>query len=130
MSSPKTKTQKKIDNHIREALTRVCDRALDEVDGFRWLTHQADFTNFPASLLVTCVFEKERQRQQAEQSGGCQLLQKWCQAELLKVGVKFKSLPQQVRFDSEEACTEKDQGDWQSRLSRLQGRAVAKNRPH
>lgn len=130
MSSAKTKTQKKIDNHIREALTRVCDRALDRVDGFQWLTHQADFTNFPASLLVTCVFEQEQQRQQAEQNGDCQWLQKQCQAELLKVGVKFKSLPQQVRFDSEEACNEQQQGDWQLRLLRLQGRAVVKNRPH
>jgi len=129
MSQPKSKTQKKIDNNIRLALTAVCEKTLDEVDGFEWLTHQANYTNFPASLLITCVFSTDNALVLAQQEGHSLRLQKTIQSSLLKVGVKFKSLPRQVVFDSEEACAREDNGDWSQRLARLEGRSVLKNRP-
>ncbi len=129
MSQPKSKTQKKIDNNIRIALTSVCEKALDEVSGFEWLTHQANYTNFPASLLITCVFSTDEALTLAHQEEHTAGLQKAIQASLLKVGVKFKSLPRQVVFDSEEACQREDGSDWAQRLARLEGRSVLKNRP-
>ncbi|GAB3094276.1 Fis family transcriptional regulator [Aestuariicella hydrocarbonica] len=130
MSKPKSKTEKKIDNNIRVALTEVCEQCLGELPGFQWLTHQANYTNFPASLLVTCVFDSEAHRQQAEASGETQKLQKQIQVRLLKIGVKFKALSRQVLFDSEELCDQQHAGDWAARLASREGRAVSPNRPH
>lgn len=42
-----------------EALTSACDQFLEDVPEFQWLTHQAIYSNFPASLLITCVFDTE-----------------------------------------------------------------------
>lgn len=123
---PKSKTQKKTEANIVRALNDVCEASLETVEGFRWLTHQADYTNFPASLLVTCVFETELDgNTEAHQ----QVLKGRIQAALLAIGIRFKSVNQQVTFDSEQACERDDEGNWQQRLQRRQGRAVPRNRP-
>ena len=128
MAKPQSKTQKKIDNNIRLALTSVCDQALKDVHGFKWLTHEVNYTNFPASLLITCVFDNEENLKAAGEST-TQCLRKRIQASLLKVGVKFKALKQQVCFDSEEACLLMHSGDWKARLASRKGQVVARNRP-
>jgi len=130
MAKSKSKTQKKIDNNIRLALTAACEQTLEDVDGFKWLTHQVDFTNFPASLLITCIFDTQASLDIAVNNNDTQILQKLVQAKLLKAGIRLKSLSQQVIFDSEEACERDHDGNWQMRLSTREGRAVAKNRPH
>lgn len=130
MSTAKSKTQKKIDKNISVALTEVCEQALKEVPGFTWLTHQADYSNFPASLLVTCVFKTEDDLLQAHNARLGPTMKKRIQAKLLKIGVILKRLEQQVIFDTEEACTKEHDGDWQQRLDSRIGRAVARNRPH
>lgn len=129
MSKPKSKTEKKIDNNIRIALTAVCEEALQKVPGFEWLTHQANYTNFPASLLITCVFQSDAELSSAIESGGSVWLQKQIQSKLLKIGVRFKTLNKQVIFDTEEECRENNQGDWSARLQSRIGREVLKNRP-
>lgn len=129
MAKPRSKTEKKIDNTICVTLTGVCEQTLGHLDGFVWLTHQANYTNFPASLLVTCVFETEAQLHAAQASGAAARLQRLIQARLLKVGVRFKTLGQQVRFDSEEACTARDGGDWAARLAARAGQAVSRSYP-
>lgn len=122
----KSKTQKKTEANIVRVLNDVCEASLDNVQGFRWLTHQVDYTNFPASLLVTCVFETDTDQQRQESQA---LLRKRIQSHLLNVGIRFKSINRQVVFDSEQACEDQDQGDWHQRLARKQGRAVPRNRP-
>ena len=47
------KTTQKIDNNVCKALTIACEDFLHEIDGFKWLTHRANYTNFPSSLVVT-----------------------------------------------------------------------------
>lgn len=118
MAKPKSKTQKKIDNTICKALTEACSIFLAEVEGFEWLTHRVNYTNFPASLIVTCVFDTKANQQQAESAAECLTMQKQIQAKLLKVGVKFKVLSRQVVFDNEQACLEGHEGDWELRLAR------------
>ncbi len=129
MTKPQSKTQKKIDNNIRIALTTVCEQALKDVPGFLWLTHEANYTNFPASLFVTCVFDTEESLEQAKKDGNTPILRKNIQASLLKVGVKFKAVNQQVCFDSEEACMQMHQGDWKARFASKKGRSIPFNRP-
>jgi predicted RNA-binding protein with PIN domain len=51
------KTDKKIDNQIRQVLTQVCEIALNEYSGFQWLTHTVNYSDFPQSLQVICVFD-------------------------------------------------------------------------
>jgi hypothetical protein len=55
-----TKTNKKIDANICKALTLACDFSMHQIRGFLWLTHRVNYTNFPASLVVTCVFSSEQ----------------------------------------------------------------------
>jgi hypothetical protein len=102
MAKPKSKTQKKTDNNIRLALTDACEIFLDDIPGFQWLTHQADYSNFPASLSITCVFDTDKSQQQACQNDNATTMQNIIQAKLLKIGVKLNSPKQQVMFDSEE----------------------------
>lgn len=129
MSKAKSKTQKKIDNNIRLALTSACQSMLEEVPGFQWLTHQADYTNFPASLLIICVFDSLDHQLQAESGGKVSEMKRVIQAKLLKAGVKFKSLEQQILLDNEQACEQEHQGNWTLRLTGYKGRAIGKNRP-
>lgn len=129
MSKPQSKTEKKIDSNLRRALTAVCEQTLKDVPGFKWLTHQADYSNFPASLLVTCVFNSDRDWSNGSEAGHLQTIRKRIQAKLLKTGVVLKKLEQQVIFDSEEACDRDHDGDWPRRLAGRAERAVMKNRP-
>jgi hypothetical protein len=129
MPKPQSKTEKKLDNRLRLALTDVCEQTLGNTLGFEWLTHQANYTNFPATLLVTCVFDTEAHRQQAEASGETAKLQRLIQVKLLAIGVKFKNIGQQVLFDSEEACELEHAGDWVRRLASRAQRTAARNYP-
>ena len=45
-----------------------------------------------------------------------QVLRKTIQTHLLKVGVVLKNINNGVRFDSEEACLQQHNGDWETRL--------------
>ena len=102
MAKPKSKTQKKIDNNVRLALTDACEQFLVTTPGFQWLSHQADYSNFPASLLISCVFDSDENLQQAVQKGLCVNMQNLIQTKLLNIGVKLKAPKQQVIFKSEE----------------------------
>jgi hypothetical protein len=128
LAKPQNKTQKKIDNNIRLALTSVCEQALKDVHGFKWLTYEANYTNFLASLFVTGVFDSEENLKKAADESNTQRLRQQIQASLLKVGVIFKTLNQQVCFDSEEACALMHSGDWKTRLACRKNRAAARNR--
>lgn len=126
MAKPQSKTEKKIDNNVRRALTSACEQFLEDIPGFQWLTHQANYTNFPASLLITCVFDNDVSIQDANAGA----IHKLLHSRLLKIGVKLKAPKQQVVFDSEEACIQDHCGDWVQRLASRELRSVAKNRPN
>ena len=111
-----SKTTRKLDNNVCKALTIACESALHDINGFRWLTHRANYTNFPASLIVTCVFETDAEVAALKES---QLDEQLCQSiqkQLLKVGVILKNASQTVHFDSEESCEREHQGKWPDRL--------------
>lgn len=126
MAKPQSKTEKKIDNNVRLALTAACEQFLEDVPGFQWLTHQANYTNFPASLLISCVFDTPASQELADAA----VIHRLLQAKLLKIGVKLKAPKQQVIFDSEQACTQENDGDWAVRLTSREHRALARNRPN
>jgi arylamine N-acetyltransferase len=51
------KSDKKIDNQIRHVLTDFCENTLKQFDGFNWITHTVNYSNFPQSLHITVVFQ-------------------------------------------------------------------------
>jgi len=112
-----TKTNQKIDNNICNALTLACKLSLHEVPGFVWLTHRANFTNFPASLVVTCVFETEAEIEVMKTQQHDEQLRNTIHKQLLNVGVVVKNIKQQVHFDSEESCLLQNEGEWPKRLA-------------
>ena len=110
------KTTKKIDDNICKALTIVCESEKTNIDGFIWLTHRANYTNFPASLIVTCVFDIDAEVKALPDNKHGEKLMNSIQKQLLKVGVVAKNIRQNVHFDSEESCLREHQGKWENRL--------------
>ena len=111
------KTSQKIDNNVCKALTIACESVLHDVDGFEWLTHRASYTNFPASLVVTCVFATDAEIEAMKLKKQDAFLRDNIQKQLLKVGVVVKNINNAVHFDSEEACLRQHQGQWSDRLA-------------
>lgn len=110
-------TVKKLDDNVIKALTIVCEEAKQKIAGFDWLTHKADYSNFPGSLAVTCVFLTEQQLSQAINEKQDTYLRKAIHKQLLKAGILLKDPRRNVFFDSEEACSAGHQGDWDIRLT-------------
>ena len=124
-----SKTQKRLDNSIRTVLNDLCENTLKDYDGFEWVTHQANYSNFPASLIITCVFEDQTKQLALEQSGNDAEIRSILQRALFKIGVKVPAPLFQIRWDNEEDCLTQHQGNWKVRLQGKAGLAVAKNRP-
>lgn len=112
-----TKTVKKLDNNVVKALTIVCETAKQDLLGFEWLTHSANYANFPASLLVTCVFDTNQSLNAMLANQGDQALRKSIQQQLLKAGILLKDVRRHVCFDTEQACLEEHAGDWKKRFT-------------
>lgn len=112
-----SKTNQKIDNNVCKALTIACESYLHEVAGFVWLTHRANYTNFPGSLVVTCVFNTDEEIDAMKALQQDEIMIATIQKQLLKVGIVVKNIKKTVRFDSEQACQNKHDGQWADRLA-------------
>ncbi len=85
-----SKTNQKIDNNVCKALTIACESSLHDVAGFVWLTHRANYTNFPASLVITCVFNTDEEIEAMKALQQDDTMIATIQKQLLKVGVVVK----------------------------------------
>lgn len=110
------KTHKKIDNTLRESLTRVCDIALVKIEGFKWLTHMVDYDDFPRSLKVICVFDSHQNQTVAQDQHKHDYMCDLINQALQKENIKLPNIKGQVRFDSEERCVSQHGGNWAQRL--------------
>ncbi|NCP65275.1 MAG: Fis family transcriptional regulator [Paraglaciecola sp.] len=117
MASVKSTVQK-LDDNVVKALTKVCEEAKQKVVGFDWITHRADYSNFPNSLVITCVFVGEQDVNQAKVDKQDVYLRQLIHRQLLKAGILLKDPRRNVFFDSEEACAKGHQGNWAARLSK------------
>ncbi|RBP85630.1 Fis family transcriptional regulator [Marinomonas rhizomae] len=118
------KSDKKIDNALREALTNVCEIALDSVEGFVWLTHLVNYNAFPNSLKVVCVFETDELLSKAIEDKQDDYFYTLINNELNSINIKLNQLRQQVSFDTEEACERSHAGKWNERLAKLQSKVT------
>lgn len=110
------KRDKKLDNTLREALTEVCELALKEVPGFTWLTHLANYNDFPGSLSIVCVFDTIHDVSSALAARQDEYLQAQIEHKLSAAGIHIRDLKSHLSFDSEEACQNENGGKWRERL--------------
>ncbi|OEF54634.1 Fis family transcriptional regulator [Enterovibrio norvegicus] len=110
------KTDKKMDNELRIALTNVCETALTDIDGFQWLTHTVNYSSFPQSLKITCVFDTNAQLAAFSESNEQDKLVSLIQSTLNNLGIPVKNMARHVFFDSEESCMNVHDGNWAKRL--------------
>lgn len=106
------KTDKKIDNAMTAALTEVCDIALKEYQGFKWLTHFANYNYFPGSLSVVCVYDTNDHLATTDREGMGTLIKQ----KLAAIDVKIKDIHQHISFDTEENCNNENNGKWHERF--------------
>jgi hypothetical protein len=128
MARPHSKTEKKIDKNVCLALTKACNQFLGHISGFQWLTHQATYSDFPGSLLITCVFDSHENQKKIGNGDDEVNMSKIIQSELLKIGVKLKAPRLQVIFDSEERCSAENEGNWEQRLASRDKRSATRTR--
>lgn len=113
------KTDKKIDNQLRRVLTDVCEVALKEIKGFQWLTHGVDYSRFPQSLRVVCVFDSDENLATFMTLGGQQSLASLIQKKLTGAGVNINNISAQISYDTEQKCQMTHNGKWTERLKYL-----------
>ena len=106
------KTDKKIENALRQALTEACEVALDNHEGFQWLTHFVSYSDFPASLSIVCVYDKNSHLAKTDKEGMRALIKE----KLASIDIKLKDCRQQVHFDTEENCDHDNDGKWNERF--------------
>lgn len=111
------KSDKKLDNQIVKALTQVCHSALDDIDGFKWLTHTVNFDKFPDSLKIVCVFDSNITLATYLKSSDNNGLASMISSSLADIGIELKSAKNQIELDSEENCTLYHGGNWRNRLA-------------
>ncbi|WP_070965927.1 Fis family transcriptional regulator [Vibrio sonorensis] len=93
------KTDKKIENQIREVLTEVCEDTLKSYDGFLWVTHTVKYSSFPESLNIICVFETVQDRAKFLSGEGPYHVSIVIQKAFEKVGVQLKKVDKQISYD-------------------------------
>ena len=111
------KSDKKLDNQIVKALTQVCHFALEDIDGFEWLTHTVNFDRFPESLKVVCVFNRNDKLAHYLKSSSKDSLALQIINQLADIGIELKNAKNQIELDSEENCTIYHGGNWRKRLA-------------
>ncbi|EIL2906670.1 Fis family transcriptional regulator [Vibrio alginolyticus] len=98
------KSDKKVENLIREVLTEVCEDKLKGYDGFLWVTHTVKFSSFPQSLEIVCVFETKQDRANFFEGEGRQHVSTTIQKAFNKAGVQLKNVSKQISYDTKQKC--------------------------
>lgn len=110
------KTDKKIENNLRLVLTDVCDLALKEIEGFQWLTHLVNYSNFPKSLRIFCIFDTNEHLACFLSNTSKKQLLTLIQVKLNGVDIELKNVSDHIFYDTEENCQKEHHGKWADRL--------------
>ena len=110
------KTDKKIDNQLRLVLTEACEIALKDIHGFQWLTHLVNYSNFPKSLKVVCVFDTNENLSYFMSKKTKIELDGLIQLKLSTINLAVNNATDHVFYDTEQNCDEEHQGKWVNRL--------------
>lgn len=112
------KTDKKIDNQLRDVLTEVCERALKEFDGFQWLTHLVNYANFPHSLKIICVFDTLDNLNGFLATNARQEFSTLIDKKLFEMNININNISRHISYDSEESCSKNNNRNWAERLAK------------
>lgn len=97
------KSDKKVENLIREVLTDVCEDTLKGYDGFLWVTHTVKHAAFPQSLEIVCVFESDKDRASFLAGDGQQHVSTTIQNAFDKAGVQLKNASKHIHYDVQQS---------------------------
>lgn len=92
------KSDKKIENKLRIALTDVCDFALDSIAGYQWISHTVNYDVFPGSLRITCAFASQQVIDDLKRSQQDLVLKKEIIKKLATAEIKISDANKQVKF--------------------------------
>lgn len=109
-----------MERELARALTHACEVAKSELIGFEWLTHRVDYERFPASLVVTWVFDTDQHMKDATASSGAARMQALTLEAFEDIGITVTSIASHLEMDSEERCAATHGGDWDARLNARQ----------
>ena len=79
-------------------LTQACETAKGEIEGFVWLDHEVDYTNFPHSLMVSWAFDTREQRDQAANGPALERIHQLSEIALVDAGVPVVHIASHVRL--------------------------------
>ena len=106
------KSDKKLEKALVKVLTEVCDIAQENYYGFKWITHFVNYNNFPDSLNVVCIYDTNPQLKKTDVNG----LRLLINEKLLSIDITIKDIQRQVTFDTEENCSNENNGNWNERF--------------
>ena len=98
-------------------LTQACEAGQAEIVGFAWLTLRVDYQNFPASLMVTWVFDTQANRDRALANGQGERMAELTAEAFSNADISVSAVSAHLAFDSEEQCQRVEAGNWQQRLA-------------
>lgn len=90
------KMDKKRDNQLRQLLTEVCDIALQQIPGYKWISHNVSYDRYPDSLVITCTFDDTYNAKNAQQQGELLTL---IRQKLRTASIELHSEQKQIRFE-------------------------------
>ena len=110
------KTDKKIENQIRRVLTDLCEDMLKRIEGFQWLTHFVNYSNFPNSLNIVFILDTNEHLAKFKSDKAKDELIKQVDKTLSRIGIKVNNVNLHVTFDTEENCKKNNNGKWNERF--------------
>lgn len=111
------KTDKRRDNALRVVLTDACAIASERFAGFKWLTHFVNYSDFPQSLTVVCVFATNAHLSKVLSASEDSELRNIVSEELSGIGITLNNIERHVVFDSEENGADEKDWQWLSRFT-------------
>lgn len=110
------KTDKRLEKSLIVALNEACELALKDIKGFQWLTHFANYSYFPGSLSVVCVFDTNESLSKLLENDNGDSLRNLIESKLASVDIKVRDIKAHVTFDTEEDCERENNGKWNERF--------------
>jgi len=111
------KTDKKIDNQLRNVLTDICNDLLKEFPGFKWVTHIANYSNFPKSLKIICAFDNNTNLDAFNATNAPSTVSQLIQKELLAIGININD--SHISYDTEASCNKNHNRKRENRFNTL-----------
>ncbi len=95
------KSDKKIENNLRKALTNACEEIKDVVEDFCWLTHEVNYQQFPQSLTIICYLSSQTIVTSMSESSLDMLINNTIKLHLAKAGIAPFNPNKQITYRSE-----------------------------